>query len=285
MPKVLRWAGYGLGAIVILLLLAAAAVWVISSRKLNSGGEAAPSHLAAPTSAQLAEAQRHLHVLGCVGCHGKKLQGDVFLDDPKLATLYAPNLTLVAARATDQQLDRAIRQGIGVDGRALVVMPSESFQFLTDEEAAALIAAIRRFPKTGREQPSRSIGPMGRVGLVAGKLQTVPEMVAEYRATPLADFGPQFAVGRHIVQTRCNECHGADLKGKEVEPGVVSPDLVMVGAYDLEQFKTLLRTGVPPSRKRLGLMATVAKSDFSHLTDEQIAAVHAYLVERAQRAP
>ena len=32
--------------------------------------------------------------------------------------LYAPNLTLVAAKATDEQLDQAIRQGIGHDGRA-----------------------------------------------------------------------------------------------------------------------------------------------------------------------
>lgn len=284
MPKALRWAGYGLGAIVVLLLLAAAAAWIISSRMLSSAG-AAPSHLAAPTPAQLATAQRQLHVLGCASCHGKKLQGDVFLDDPKLASIYAPNLTLLAARATDQQLDRAIRQGVGIDGRALTVMPSESFQFLTDQEAAALIAAIRHFPRTGSEQPARRIGPLGRIGLVTGKLHTTPALVAEYSATPLPDFGPKFAAGRHIVQTRCNECHGADLKGREVEPGVVSSDLLMVGAYDLEQFRTLLRTGVPPSRKKLGLMASVAKSDFSHLTDEEIAAVHAYLVERAQRAP
>ncbi len=44
-------------------------------------------------------------------------QGDLFIDDPKIAMLYAPNLTLVAAKATDEQLDQAIRQGIGHDGR------------------------------------------------------------------------------------------------------------------------------------------------------------------------
>ena len=284
MTKLLRWAGYGLGTIVVLLLLAAAAVWIISSRKLNSAVSTTQSHLAAPTRAQLADAPRQLKVLGCAGCHGAKLQGDAFLDDPKLATLYAPNLTLLAARATDQQLDRAIRQGVGVDGRALAVMPSQSYQFLTDQEAAALIAAVRHFPKTGSEQPARSVGPLGRIGLVAGKLHTAPSLVAEYRASPLPDFGRKFAAGRHVVQTRCSECHGADLKGKELEPGVVSTDLSMVGAYDLEQFRTLLRTGVPPSRKKLGLMATVAKGDFSHLTDEEIEGIHAYLVERAQKA-
>jgi len=33
------------------------------------------------------------------------------------------------------------------------------------------------------------------------------------------------------------------------------------------------------------MMANVARDDFSHLNDEEIAAIHAYLVERAQRAP
>lgn len=285
MSKLWRWAAYAGGSLLILLLAAAAAVWILSSRMLNNAEAATPSHLAAPSPAQLTDAPRQLHILGCASCHGAKLQGDVFLDEPKLATIYAPNLTLLAARATDRQLDRAIRQGVGVDGRALTVMPSESFQFLTDQEAAALIAAIRHFPKTGSDQPARSIGPLGRIGLVVGKLKTTPALVAEYRVSPLADFGPQFAKGRHIVETRCNECHGADLKGREVEPGIVSTDLSIVGAYDLEQFKTLLRTGAPPSGKKLGLMATVARSDFSHLTDEEIAAVHAYLVERAERAP
>ena len=59
----------------------------------------------------------------------------------------------------------------------------------------------------------------------------------------------------------------------------------MVGAYDLPAFTRLLRMGVPPSGKKLTLMEEVAKADFSHLTDEEIAALHAYLVQRAQRAP
>lgn len=62
-------------------------------------------------------------------------------------------------------------------------------------------------------------------------------------------------------------------------------NLSIAGAYDLGQFKTMLRTGVGPGNKNIGMMGEVARSDFSHLTDEEIAAVHAYLVERAQRTP
>ena len=87
------------------------------------------------------------------------------------------------------------------------------------------------------------------------------------------------------MEVNCGECHGADLRGKEVEPGTVSTDLAIVGAYDLEQLKTLLRTGVAPGGKKLGLMGAVARRDFSHMTDGEIADVHSYLAERARRLP
>ena len=284
MPKALRWAGFLIGGLALIAVGAALFVWAASDVKLSEATPK-PERLATPTPAQLADGPRQLHVLGCLSCHGKMLQGDLFMDEPGLAKIYAPNLTQVAAKASDQQLARAIRQGIGYNRRPLLVMPSEGYQFLTDSEVAALISAIRTFPKSGRETPVASFGLKGRVGLAIGKFHTAPELVETYRKSPIADFGPQFAAGRHIVSVNCAECHGPNLEGKEVKPGSVAPDLSIAGAYDLGQFKTLLRTGVPPGGKKLGMMASVARNDFSHLKDEEIAAIHAYLVERAQRAP
>lgn len=281
--KAMRFLGYALGALVVLAAVGALVAYIMSARALAHTSPQA-SHLAQPTAAQLADGQRQLHALGCANCHGPKLQGQIFIDEPNLAKVYAPNLTLIAAKASDAQLDQAIRQGVGHDGRALVIMPSEGYQFLTDAETAALIAAIRATPKGGQEQPARSVGPIGRIGLLAGKFDTAPKLVADYRASPIPDFGPQFARGRHLVQTNCAECHGANLKGKEVKPGVQSADLAIVGSYDLDQFKALLRKGVAPGKK-LGLMGEVARTDFSHLNDEEVAAIHDYLVERAERAP
>src|SRR5205085_12163047 len=168
---------------------------------------------------------------------------------------------------------------------SLMVMPSEGYQFLTDQEVASLIAGIRGFPKGGQDYPALRLGPLGRFGIATGKFKPAPNLITEYRASRIADLGPQYASGRHLVETNCSECHGADLKGKEVEPGVVSADLKIAGAYDLVQFRSMLRTGVGPGGKDIGLMGKVAKSDFQHMIDEEIAAVHAYLVERAKRAP
>ena len=285
MAKLLRWTAYILGVLVLILVLTAAFVWIASSQILNARVEPKLQKLATPTAAQLADGPRQLRVLGCLGCHGDNLQGKLFGDDPGLATIYAPNLTLIASKASDQQLEQGIRQGIGFDGRPLLIMPSEGYQFMTDREVAALISAIRLLPKGGKEQPMAKVGPIGRTGLVLGKFHTAPVLAEKYRNSPPADFGPKFASGRHIVQVNCAECHGPNLTGKEVRPGSVAPDLSIAGAYDLGQFKTLLRKGVAPGGKKLGMMGDVARSDFSHLTDEEIAAIHAYLVERAQRAP
>jgi mono/diheme cytochrome c family protein len=285
MTKLLRWTAYVLGVLLLLALLAGAYVWIASSQKLNAQVEVKPERIVAPTPAQLADGPRQLRVLGCLSCHGDMLLGDLFMDEPGLARIYAPNLTQIAAKASDQQLAQAVRQGIGYDGRPLLIMPSEGYQFMTDAEVASLISAIRTFPKGGRETPAASFGFMGRVGVALGKFHTAPELVETYRKSPIPDFGPQLAAGRHIVAVNCAECHGPILKGQEVKPGSIAPDLSIAGAYDLEQFKTLLRTGVPPGGKKLGMMASVARNDFSHLKDEEIAAIHAYLVERAQSAP
>ena len=285
MAKLLRWTGYVFAVLLGLALLAAAAVYALSQRALTERVAPAASRLATPPAAQLADGPRQLHVLGCLSCHGDGLQGDLFLDDSKVAKLYAPNLTLVAAQASDEQLDHAIRQGICHDGRPLLIMPSEGYQFMSDAEVAALISAIRLLPKGGKEQPLPNVGPMGRLGLALGKFRTAPRLIRTFREQRLPDFGPQFAAGRHIVEVNCAECHGPQLRGQEVEPGVVAPDLQIAGAYDIAQFRTLLRQGVAPGKKDIGLMGQVARSDFKHLNDEEIAAIHAYLVERAQREP
>ncbi|HEY6661807.1 MAG TPA: cytochrome c [Sphingomicrobium sp.] len=280
--KILRNILLGLGALVLLAVLS---VYLWSSHILGARPTPVSSKLAVPSAAQLADGPRQLHVLGCLSCHGEGLKGDEFLNEPGVATIYAPNLTLVAAKATDAQLDHAIRQGIGHDGRSLLVMPSEGYQFMTDGEVAAIIAAIRALPKGGKEYPLPSVGPKGRIGLILGKFHTAPNLVRTFRDNQAPDFGAQFAAGRHIVATNCAECHGPQLRGQEVEPGAVAPDMQIAGAYDLDQFRTMLRTGVAPGKKDIGLMGRVAKSDFKYLTDEEIAEIHAYLSERARRMP
>ncbi|HYI42639.1 MAG TPA: c-type cytochrome [Sphingomicrobium sp.] len=280
----LRWLGYAVAALLVVALLVAAWVWFASSRALAEAASVRPESLAELAAVDLADAERRARTLGCVSCHGEGLTGRPMIDDPKVARLHSPNLTVLAARASDQQLAQAIRQGVGVDGKPLFVMPSEAYQFLTDQEVAVLIAYIRSLPKRGAASPPPAIGPLGRIGIVTDKFQTAPALVASYRARPAADLSEQYGRGRHLAMTTCSGCHGSDLSGRVVSPEINAPSLDIAGAYDLEAFKRLLREGVAPPGREIREMARVAREDSRFYTDGEIAALHAYLVARAQRA-
>ena len=285
MRKLLRWLGYGLAGIAGLLLVAIAWILFASSRELNRAYAATPERLGRPSAAQLADAPRQARVLGCISCHGAGLRGNRMFDEPGVATVWAPNLTRLAAGASDQQLAQAIRQGIGADGRGLWIMPSGLFSRLSDGEVAALIAYIRSLPRGGEVTPALSVGPLGRFGIAMGKFRPATATVEDFRIREPYDLGPGHGAGRRIAAIACAECHGPDLSGGTPGPDTVAPGLAVAGAYELDQFRVLMRTGRPPSGRDLGLMARVARQDFSHLTDAEIAALYDYLRARAERVP
>lgn len=283
MRKALRWAGIGLGGLVALLVVAAIVIFAWSEMILRRGYSAAPETLPAPGPAESAQAPRLARVLGCLSCHGEGLKGKIMFDAPGVARVFAPNITEVAAKASDQQLAAGIRQGIGHDGRGLFIMPSPQYSRLTDRETAALVAWIRTLPPARGQTKGLSAGPIGRLGLVLGSFRPGPEGVAEYRTQVPVALGPEHERARHLAATACAECHGPALMGGSAGPDQKAPDLRVAAGYDSAQFRTLMRTGRPPTGRDLGLMTTVSKDDFSHLTDSEIDGLHAYLVARAKR--
>ena len=283
MRKVLRWTGYVIGALLVIALLFALWAWFASSRVLGRVHEAAPERLSGATAVQLADAGRQARILGCVSCHGEGLSGRMMFDGGPLGQVWAPNLNALAAQASDQQLAQAIRQGIGHDGRALFVMPSPMYSRLSDGEVAALIAWIRALPRRGEPVSPNQWGPLGRVVLALGKLPSAVDRIEEYRVRQPFDTGPEHQAGRRLAANICSECHGPDLGGGQPTPDQPAPGLSIVGAYDPEQFTRLLRTGVSPSGRDLGLMRGIAVNDTTHLADAEIAQLYSYLRSRAER--
>ena len=282
MRKALRWAGIGLGGLIAFLIVAAIVVFAWSEMILRRDYSPAPEALPS-LSAERAQGPRLGRVLGCLSCHGEGLKGKVMFDAPGVARVFAPNLTEVAARSSDQQLAAGIRQGIGHDGRGLFIMPSPQYSRLTDVETAALVAWIRTLPRVPGQSRGLSAGPIGRLGLVIGSFRPAPEVVAEFRTQAPVKLGPEHEPARHLASAACAECHGPSLMGGSAGPDQKAPDLRVAAGYDPAQFRTMMRTGRPPSGRDLGLMSEVARNDFSHLTDAEIDALHAYLVARAER--
>ena len=74
----------------------------------------------------------------------------------------------------------------------------------------------------------------------------------------------------------CINCHHQT--PKEI---INAPHLVVVQAYSLTEFKKLMKTGVTRTGRDMlaesSLMGIVAKEQFSHFTDEEVAAVYNFL--------
>ncbi len=284
MRKLFKWVGLGLAGLLALAIASVAIIFLLSEQSLARRHDALPERLPEPTAAQLADAPRQARILGCVSCHGEGVRGNLMMEIPNVARVHAPNLTEIAARSTDQQLAAAIRQGVGHDGRDLFVMPSPMYSRLSDGEVAALIAWIRSQKRATGATEGFTPGPVGRFAIVTGKIVPAPAKLEDFRTQAPIDLGRDHVAGRRIAAIVCSECHGPALFGQKMESGAEVPDLVLAGAYDLEDFRTLMRTGKGTGGRELGLMSKVSRQDFAHLSDEEIAKLHAYLKARADRA-
>lgn len=293
MRRLLKWLSFAIAAVLALAALAAAIVYVGSERMLAKRYPVRPEPLVTPSAAALADAPRQARLLGCLACHGTGLRGNDVFDMPAVGTITAPNLPRLIRSRTDQQIAAAIRQGVGPDGRPLLVMTSALFSRLAPEEVSALILWMRSLPVAGEADEPFRLTLLGRFMVLNGDMPRQPELVPRYRLQMPADAGPEHAIGRRIAALICAECHAPDLSGGERphadfntkfgEGTPATPDLTMAAAYDLPAFTRLLRTGVPPDGRDLGLMSSVARNDFRHFTDSEIAALHGYLRARAER--
>jgi cytochrome c553 len=277
MKGILKWLGIGLGVLVILALGAAAVIYLVSERMVRKTYDIRLSSIALPTdSFALAEGQRLATVRGCYnGCHGERLDGGVFIDQPLLARLVAPNLTQVVAQYSDAELERVIRHGVRRNRRSTLGMPSSMFYHLSDQDLGSIIALLRSAPVTEGPSTEISLGPLARLGLVLGKYHPQAQII-DHDAPRLAvrDTSDHIALGKYLAQTVCSECHGLDLRGN---PDGSSPNLVIAAAYSEEGFTRLMRTGIASGDRELRLMSDVARSRFSHLTDREIRALHEFL--------
>lgn len=230
------------------------------------------------TGADLVDQGRRLSsVLGCTGCHGADLTGQDW-SEPGFGRLWTSNLTRAAQVYDDAQLETTIRSGRRPDGSELWGMPSFTFATLNDQDMRAVIAFVRSVPAAGEVRPLPAFEAGARAEIASGAFKSAPTEVAEADMTLPPDVGAEFALGRYIVRATCAECHGLDLRGGTPHPGAAPrPDLRMVTAYDGDQFARLMRTGAPIGDRKLGLMAEVSRGRFTHFTDREVQAVHAYL--------
>jgi mono/diheme cytochrome c family protein len=290
--KILKWIGIVLGSLVGLLVLAFIVLYVIGSVKWNKmhGQYDVPVEtVSIPADQDSITRGEHIATIRmCRHCHLDDLGGQT-AGAPILVTLSVPNLTSgaggVGATNTDEDWVRAIRHGVGHDGRGLALMPSSVFYYLNDEDLGALIAYLKSLPPVDNELPLTDLGPLGRVMLTLGQLP--PEinpnvLVIDHDGPrPLAsDTGVTVEYGKYLATT-CTLCHGTNLNGQTVREGpnvYVALNLTRGGemkGWSEAQFITTMRTGVTPSGHKL--TAFMPWKYFGQMTDDELKAVWLYL--------
>ncbi len=211
----------------------------------------------------------------CRECHGIKLAGQLYLNDPALGRVFAPNLTSgqngIGSRYTDSDWVRAIRHGIGPDGRTLMVTPANYYYHLSDEDLGAIIAYLKQLPPVDREdEGAATLGVLGRVFVsVTNPRDWLPAEKIDHERLrpPVPAPGPTIEFGSYLWQaTTCGVCH---------EPAALAGEMEELG-YTLDDFTRLLRLGNMPDGRQLS-NDLMPWSSTQFMTDEEFEAMWRYL--------
>lgn len=236
-------------------------------------------------------------LLGCEVCHspkdwtqhgapnqpGMELAGQPMPIPDFPGTIVAPNLTQDAdtgsARWTDDQIARAIREGIKHDDSILFpMMPYSSYKSLSDEDLASVVVYLRSLA------PVRNPLPLSRINfpvnyLVRGAAEPILDPVSGPDASNVLARGKymvRLGCGCHTVSDQRGYSGGEHLAGPwgEVTSVNITPDASGIAYYNEATFIAALRTGYVGARKLNSIMPF---GEFNNLTDDDLKAIFAYL--------
>lgn len=285
MRRWLKRIGIGLLSLVLLIVIAIGVAYALVGRKLARKYPTDVAAVAIPTDPASIERGRHLAVAvnKCASCHGDNYGGKKMEDGP-IGRLYAANLTSgsggVASGYTDADWIRAIRHGIGTDGRSLVFMPSEAFYYMSDPDLGAVIAYMKTLQPVDFVPPAVKLRVMGRVlNLAFGFPPIVAELIPAGASRSVPAPGPTPEYGKYLSTIGgCLGCHGPSLSGGlKMGPEVIAANLTPTGlkGWTEADFVKAMRTGVRPGGRVLS--AVMPWPSMAKLTDDELRATWLYL--------
>jgi mono/diheme cytochrome c family protein len=246
------------------------------------------------------------NVTGCLFCHSeydssveglpvreeRAGSGRSFADEG-IEWLTVPNISpdpeTGAGNWSDDAIARAVREGIGHDGRALFpVMPYQNYRRMSDEDLASIVVYLRSLPPV-RQAVARSEIPFP----VNRLINTVPKRVDG--SVPPPDMSAPVARGEYLTaMASCTDCHtpmtpeGQFIAGLEFAGGNmvvhrdrqptaaanITPSPSGIPYYTEELFLEVFRTGKVRERQ---LSDNMPWAHYRNMTDEDLLAIFAYL--------
>lgn len=291
--------------IVLIIVAVAGVVFSIGYSSRNRSVKATAKTVTfEPTTARFERGRYLVEGVGhCFQCHsdvdwetpgaqpkpGKKGGGSVFQEEG-MSWLVAPNITpdaeTGAGKWTDEQFARAIREGIGHDGRRLFpMMPYMLFRDMSDEDLASVVVYLRSLNPVRNEVPETTLP------------DPVKGMLPPHQPITASVAGPDMSNpverGKYMVTLgNCVSCHtpmkdgqpimemafagGLSFKGPwgQLNSPNITPDPSGISYYDEKLFIRVMRTGHVGARKLNSIMPW---GYFRNMTDEDLKAIFAYL--------
>ena len=290
MPGFLRVVALVVVGVLLVLILAAMAVYAISETRLNRTISVPTDSVAVPTDTTAIQRGQHLgsSVALCIDCHGPTLGGKVFVDDPALGRVVAPNLTRgrggVGATSSDADFVRALRHGVDRGGRPLLIMPSDDYSHFSDADLGTIIAYVRSLPPVDNTLPGNELRPLGRVLVATGQLPLQPADNIDHdaprppapQATVTAEYGKYLA-----DNAGCPNCHGPGLGGGKVPqaPPDSAPAANLtpagIGSWSEADFIRAMRTGARPDGRVLNTF--MPWPYYAQMTDDELRSIWRFL--------
>ncbi len=286
MKRVLKWIGITLGSLLALALVALGALYALSGRKLARKHEvAAEPALTIPSdSATIARGAHLVGSLPCGECHGADLGGKVFADAGPFGLFAAPNLTRGKGgrvpALSDVEWEHAIRHGVRRDSTSLMVMPSEVFHAISDQDMTAMIAYLKQLTPVDREVPAIKLRIIGRVVLGLGQVPLAVDTTPRTPHVASVDTTTGVTYGTYLATiSGCQGCHGASFSGgpgfSPTDPPMANITPTGIGHYTEADFIRAMREGMGP--KGFPIDSTMPWKYFGKMSDGELRSIFAFL--------
>ncbi len=287
--KILKWGGIALGVLVGLVVILIGVLYFLGGAQYNKTYDIQVAAVTVPTDEESIARGRHLVVTTglCQECHGDNLEGEVMIDEPLFARLVTSNLTPgkggIGGRFSDVDFVRAIRHGVRPDGTPLVIMPSEHYNKINDDDLGAIVSYIKSLPPVDNELPETSPRLLARLFILLGAPFLSVKEIDHNAPRPAAiepsvtkEYGEYFAL-------ICAACHMDNFGGGPLEQAEAgdpeAPNISPsgeIGTWSEEDFIKTMRTGVTPRGNQLD-KEFMQWDHFGQMTDDELKAIWLYL--------
>jgi mono/diheme cytochrome c family protein len=286
-------------ALVALALLGVAATVVgkaLGERKMARNVALQVRPLDVVADAAHVERGRYLYnTRGCAECHGADGAGKTYVREAGMFVV-APNITAGPNGATAGYgvVDwvRTVRHGVKPNGNPVMIMPSEDYSRLTDEDMASLVAFVQQLPPVAGSKAVIDVPAQVKALYAFGVIKDASEKI-DHTQVPAGPLAPAVtpAYGAYVANG-CIGCHGATLSGGRI-PGTptswpaaanLTPGKgsAMVHYGSPEQFMDMLRTGRRPDGKPIS--PVMPFGSLKQMNDTDMRALYAYLKTVPPRA-